>query len=622
MSRDTVNAETLLAPSDPNPHVDPEAASTFDAASRYAMRRVLGAGGMGEVRLTTDAWIGRDVAMKVVKAGHGGTAETRGRFLREARVQGQLEHPSVVPVYDIGKSPEGESFFTMKRIGGHTFEQIIDGLRERNPTIIGSYTRRKLLSAMSQVCLAIAYAHSRGVVHRDLKPSNVMLGDFGEVYVLDWGVAKIAGAAEASERAPSASGPATADVISAEADSLRTHAGALVGTPGYMSPEQARGDIDAIGPASDVYALGAMLFELLALEPLHAGRTIVAILASTQMAVQPPSERAPNAEIAPELDAICVRATRFEPVDRFPSARAMHEAIESVLAGERDAERRKELAKDLVAKGRASLSKANEGGPDAERHRSEGMRALGHAVALDPNDDSTLKVILDTVLSADALPPEAEAQLKTVELADRARAAWRSALMYASWLLIIPSIFVFGVRSWASVIVLVAITFVAIGWAAWMGKAPERAAPRYMRTMIVINFILVACTTTCFGPFVLAPALAGTSAAAFAISLRANSDTRRMLVMLSLASVFVPFALSSFGLIPSSYATHDGNIEIRPVMETFPAPYILWGLALVTAAQLTLPAFLVTRAVEVLIDAERKNFAQAWRLKQLLPPAS
>jgi serine/threonine-protein kinase len=563
------------------------------------------------VYLCADDWIGREVAMKVAHKDQAVHPHLRSRFVREALVQGQLEHPSIVPVYDIGKSPEGESFFTMKRIGGHTFEQIIDGLREGNPTIVGSYTRRKLLSAMSQVCLTVAYAHSRGVVHRDLKPSNVMLGDFGEVYVLDWGVAKIAGAAEVK-----------ADAISGEADSLQTHAGALVGTPGFMSPEQARGDIDAIGPASDVYALGAMLFELLALEPLHAGRTIVAILASTQMAVQSPSERAPNAEIAPELDAICVRATRFEPVDRFPSARAMHEAIESVLAGERDAERRKELAKDLVAKGRASLSKANEGGPDAERHRSEGMRALGHAVALDPNDDSTLKVILDTVLSADALPPEAEAQLKTVELADRARAAWRSALMYASWLLIIPSVFVFGVRSWASVIALVAITIVAIGWAAWMGKAPERAAPRYMRTMIFINFILIACTTTCFGPFVLAPALAGTSAAAFAISLRANSDTRRMLVMLSLASVFVPFALSWFGVIPSSYAMHDGNIEIRPVMETFPAPYILWGLALVTAAQLTLPAFLVTRAVEVLIDAERKNFAQAWRLKQLLPPAS
>ena len=612
MPRDTAIAETLLAPSDAHPRaVDPEATNTFDTASRYTTRRVLGAGGMGEVRLTTDAWIGRDVAMKVVKAGHGSTAETRGRFLREARVQGQLEHPSVVPVYDIGKSPDGEAFFTMKRIGGHTFEQIIDGLREKNAGIVASYTRRKVLSAMSQVCLTVAYAHSRGVVHRDLKPSNVMLGDFGEVYVLDWGVAKIAGQAEA-----------TGDVISGEDDSVQTHQGALVGTPGYMSPEQARGDIDAIGPTSDVYALGAMLFELLALEPLHTGRTVPAILASTQMKTQAPSERAPNAEIAPELDAICTRATAFEPAERFPSARAMHEAIESVLAGERDAERRKELAKDLVAKGRAALAKANEGGPDAERHRSEGMRSLGHAVALDPNDDGTLKVILDAVLSAGALPPEAEAELKKVELVDRARSARRMALVYSSWLVLVPAAFVCGVRSWLAFGALFATSLVAIGWAAWMGTSPERAAPRFMRTMIVINFLLVGCSTAIFGPFVFAPAVAGMSAAAFAVSLRVNALTRSMLMMLSLASVFVPFALQLLGVVNPSLVVHDGIIELRPVLEGFPPVFTQVGLCAITAAQLVLPAILVTRGVDGLVAAERTNFAQAWRLKQLLPPAT
>jgi serine/threonine-protein kinase len=471
-----------------------------------------------------------------------------------------------------------------------------------------------VLGAMSQVCLTVAYAHSRGVIHRDLKPSNVMLGDFGEVYVLDWGVAKIAGAAEVT----------AADVISGEADdSVRTHAGALVGTPGYMSPEQARGDIDAIGPASDVYALGAMLFELLALEPLHTGRTVAAILASTQMPVKAPSERAPAAaEIAPELDAICTKATAFDPAERFPSARAMHDAIEAVLAGERDAERRKELAKDLVDKGRAALAKANEGGPDAEAHRSEGMRALGHAVALDPNDDSTLKVILDTVLSPGALPPEAEAQLKKVELADRSKSARRSALMYATWLLLVPTVFVFGVRSWPAFIALLSTSILAIGWAGWMGTAPERAAPRYMRIMIMINFVLVACSTTCFGPFIFAPGLAGTSAAVFAISLRANPLTRRWLMSLSLVSVFVPFLLQTFGSLPVSYAFQHGIIEVRPFLEEFPSLYTPWGLALVIAGQLVLPAILVSRAVDGLVAAERSNFAQAWRLKQLLPPAT
>ena len=249
----------------------PPPETVFDAASRYALRRVLGAGGMGEVRLCADAWIGRDVAMKVVKPSSGGSAsETRGRFLREACVQGQLEHPSVVPVYDIGRTPGGETFFTMKRIGGHTLEEIVDGLREGATAMAANYTRRKLLSAMSQVCLAVAYAHSRGVVHRDLKPANVMLGDFGEVYVLDWGVAKVAGASDtASTQSP----------VALVGGGPLTQAGSLVGTPGYMAPEQVRGE--AATPATDVYALGLMFFEVLALDRAHAGATMEALIASS-----------------------------------------------------------------------------------------------------------------------------------------------------------------------------------------------------------------------------------------------------------------------------------------------------------------------------------------------------
>jgi hypothetical protein len=298
----------------------------------------------------------------------------------------------------------------------------------------------------------------------------------------------------------------------------------------------------------------------------------------------------------------------------------MHEAIESVLAGERDAERRKELAKDLVRAGRASLAKANEGGPDAEQHRSEGMRALGHAVALDPNDDSTLKVILDAVLSASALPPEAEKQLKQVELADRSRSSRRSSLMYASWLLMIPTVFVFGVKSWLGFVALLATSIAAIGLSAWMGTAPERAAPRFMRLMIIVNFILVGCSTTCFGPFIFAPSIAATSAAIFAVSIRANALTRRWIMLLSLVSIFVPFALQCLGVLAPSYAFHDGIIEIKPVLEYFPSLYAPWGLGIVTAALLVMPTILVTRAVDGLVAAERTNFAQAWRLKQLLPP--
>ncbi|HEY2369615.1 MAG TPA: serine/threonine-protein kinase, partial [Polyangiaceae bacterium] len=324
-------AQTMVSGSADQREVTTLPAQMSFEGERYETRRVLGAGGMGEVRLCADAWIGRDVAMKVAKAGQGSAAETRGRFLREARVQGQLEHPNIVPVYDLGLH-RGETFFTMKRIGGHTLEEIVRGLREGREEIRAKYNRRKLLSAASQVCLTIAYAHSRGVIHRDLKPANVMLGDFGEVYVLDWGVAKLAG-------------------------NEHEQAGAVIGTPGYMPPEQLAGE--AVGPRSDVYALGAILFELLALEPLNAGASLNELVAATAKPADAPSARALSQAVPPELDAIVLRAADLDPSKRYESARAMHEAIEAFLDGERDAERRRALASAHVKKARAALARAS-----------------------------------------------------------------------------------------------------------------------------------------------------------------------------------------------------------------------------------------------------------------------
>ncbi len=359
-------AQTLLsgASGDARP-VDAMNNDASFAGERYTVRRVIGAGGMGEVRLCSDAWIGRDVAMKVAHPGAGGSvAQTRGRFLREARVQGQLEHPSVVPVYDLGHVGS-ETFFTMKRIGGHTLEQIVSGLKEGRADICAKYNRRKLLSAMSQVCLTVAYAHTRGVIHRDLKPANIMLGDFGEVYVLDWGVAKL-------ETTPD-DVLDSAKVVDTGARAV-TQAGAIIGTPGYMAPEQAVGE--TITPKVDVYALGAILFELLALEPLHAGRTAMELLASTMKATLAPSQRAPTANIAPELDALVLSAVAGEPNERLGSARAMQEAIEAFLDGERDAERRRELASEHVKNARNALARAAQRGRDSDAdHRGLQSRA-------------------------------------------------------------------------------------------------------------------------------------------------------------------------------------------------------------------------------------------------------
>src|SRR4051812_43947943 len=157
--------------------------SSSEAASRYEGGQMIGSGGMGEVRVKRDRHLGRDVAWKTVRAGHDPGDVRRKRFLREARVQGQLEHPSIVPLYDIGTTADGEMFFTMRRVRGATLADIIGGNAATTLEMEVRFSRRKLLRAFVSVCLAIDFAHRRGVVHRDLKPANVIFGDYGEVYV-------------------------------------------------------------------------------------------------------------------------------------------------------------------------------------------------------------------------------------------------------------------------------------------------------------------------------------------------------------------------------------------------------------------------------------------------------
>src|SRR5262249_11894390 len=157
---------------------------------RYLPRELLGRGGMGEVRLCRDVTIGRDVALKVVRPRSGApTPVHQRRFVREARVQGQLEHPAIVPVYDAGVDPDGALYFTMKRVRGESLSDVLRALRGGDPKAAQRTSQRRLLTLFSQVCMAVQFGHEKGVVHRDLKPENLMLGDFGEVYLLDWGLA-------------------------------------------------------------------------------------------------------------------------------------------------------------------------------------------------------------------------------------------------------------------------------------------------------------------------------------------------------------------------------------------------------------------------------------------------
>ncbi len=247
------------------------------------------------------------------------------------------------------------------------------------------------------------------------------------------------------------------------------------------------------------------------------------------------------------------------------------------------------------------------------------MRELSRALALDPTDRSAFALIMQVVgASTEDLPPKAEAELKAVELHDRQRNIARAARTYLSWVLAMPELAWMGVKSWVALAV--AGTLLAVGsFGAWFQGKTGRVAPRHMRIGLFVNFIGVAATSTLFGPFVFTPALAAASAASFVVAIRANRETRGLVFSLSFLAVFIPYVLQSAGVIPPSYVFEDGVIKILPVLVHFPPLPTQILLVGATAVQLILPGFLISRAVEALISAERRNFAQAFRLRQLLP---
>jgi serine/threonine-protein kinase len=443
-------------------------------AARYDAQHLLGKGGMGEVRLHRDARIGRDVAMKVIRADRDHQAAIlRTRFLREARVQGQLEHPSIVPVYDVGFAKDGALYFTMKRVQGLTFADVLDRLRKKDPLATAEHTQRKLLAAFASVCLAVAFAHTRRVIHRDLKPSNVMLGRFGEVYVLDWGIAKIL-----DEPEEPSSTSVDAEPLALAEDSQQVHvttkAGAFVGTLGYVSPEQLHGEpIDA---RSDVYSLGAILFALLALEPLNAGSSVDVVRRTTEGVDARCSVRVPGRDIPPELEAICIKATRVEPEDRFASARALYDAVQRYLDGDRDTERRKELAHQHAQVAMTAIERARTELVDASTHRANALAELGRSLALDPANEQALAGIVSLLVDPPReMPPEVAAQMEASRTKAVRTIATTGGLTYTFCLLIFVGFWwLMGVKDWRTTALIGVFCTTSIVVCACSGGPPRR----------------------------------------------------------------------------------------------------------------------------------------------------
>jgi serine/threonine protein kinase/tetratricopeptide (TPR) repeat protein len=342
---------------------------------KYKVITTIARGGMGVILQTRDLRIRRTVAMKVMKTSNQFSRENVLRFIDEAQLTGQLEHPNIVPVYELGIDDQGEIFYTMKFVKGTTLDDVLRNIRNGRQKTIEKYPLGTLLTIFQKVCDAVAYAHSKGIVHRDLKPENIMIGSFGEVLVMDWGLAKSMTAAPSPRKEGSAEPaptPLPATPNAKPVNDLRgfeTMHGLIVGTPPYISPEQARGELDRIDERSDIYVLGGILYAILALRPPVEGESVHEVVEKiVTSAIAPPSSfnqptrkssspksssgapvngdgqtpetvgslvfaHCPGKRIPDGLSAVAMKALALDPADRYQNVEDLQCDVEAYQGG-------------------------------------------------------------------------------------------------------------------------------------------------------------------------------------------------------------------------------------------------------------------------------------------------
>ena len=330
----------------PPPSAATDIPAEISGTSRYQIERHIAQGGMGAVMAARQPAIRREVAMKVML--NGADADSRMRFIEEAQITGQLEHPNIVPVHDLALDDHGQPYYTMKLVKGTNLHDIIETLGAGKPDALARYTLPVLLTVFQKVCDALAFAHSHNVIHRDLKPANLMLGDFGEVLVMDWGLAKLIQtrqtAAPTNHRAKPAPSKAATSVTSARAeqsDTFATMHGYVMGTPQFMSPEQISADPATLDGRSDVFALGAILYQLLTLKPPFRGEDVPEVLERIQngrlshpKALDSTTLRhLPGGRVPDSLKAVVLKALATQPWQRYQSVTALQADLAAFQGG-------------------------------------------------------------------------------------------------------------------------------------------------------------------------------------------------------------------------------------------------------------------------------------------------
>lgn len=602
--KDPRGQETLDAPkgfSEAGPAVD-DVMNVSAFTQRYADSGCLGQGGMGEVRLCRDVRTDREVALKRID-GQKLDARKRARFLREARIQAKLDHPTIVPVYDIGRDEAGNEYFTMKRANGVTLAEVLRRLALGDEEFQARYPLPKLLGVFRQVCQGAAYAHSRGVIHRDLKPENIVVGELGQTFLLDWGIAKLAPAAATSIEQP-----------------LDSHGGP--GTPGYMAPEQMQ-DGEAVDARADIYALGAILFEILTLEPLHHAESVDQIIEDTLRGNQDARirERRPELTVAPELERACVQATRLDRNERFERVEDLLRVVGGYLDGDRDLAFRKSLAVDYTRSAQEALTTLLTEGDPGDQLRVRALRAAGHALALDPQAQDAVDVVTTLMRTPPTtVPEEVAADIERQEAAKELVGARMGVAAYLPFMIPL-GMFMGYITNWAAALwVFVPYVLGVVLVALYARKVTPNRPP----ALLVDGMMLLTCSATCIllGPYMLMPQLLTAFATGATINTRAAVDRARYWIPLCFLATVVPVFLLAADLLPVSVeVVNPSSLVVRHHISDLNSPVFVHSiLSLVTLLSVMVPVLFAYGNAATIRRLRARLVLQMWQLRQMGSP--